>query len=139
MAQYVLDASVAIKWVIAEADSDKADALLKNNSLCAPDWMYVECGNILWRKCQQQLISASHAYMLFDQLRKSPLTVCSLSAQLHTALQLAITLKHPLYDCVYLALALEKGIPLVTADARFHAALSAQPAYRNQVRLLHRL
>ena len=38
------------------------------------------------------------------------------------ALRLALLLDHPIYDCLYLALALQTHPPLVTADRRFVAA-----------------
>jgi predicted nucleic acid-binding protein len=44
---------------------------------------------------------------------------------MHRALDLAIRLAHPVYDCVYLALAEQRNIPLVTADARLIAKLQS--------------
>lgn len=45
-------------------------------------------------------------------------------------------LEHPVYDCVYLALALERDTELVTADGRFTHALRAHGRYQETVRLL---
>ncbi len=41
-----------------------------------------------------------------------------------TALAIAIELDHPVYDCIYLALARRRGAPLVTLDRRLTARLA---------------
>jgi predicted nucleic acid-binding protein len=41
---------------------------------------------------------------------------------------LARLLDHPVYDCLYLAAALDVGAPVVTADSRFVAAAAKDPA-----------
>ena len=40
------------------------------------------------------------------------------------AVRLAIALNHPVYDCIYLALAQQVGANVVTADKRFMNAVS---------------
>lgn len=44
----VVDASVALKWVLAESDSDLAQQIVCS-SLLAPDLLLIECGNAIWR------------------------------------------------------------------------------------------
>ena len=46
----VIDASVALKWVIEEDGSEAARGLLLSEVLAAPDLMIVECANVLWAK-----------------------------------------------------------------------------------------
>jgi predicted nucleic acid-binding protein len=50
MTALVIDASVAIKWVIDEPGTKEALSLLKHR-LYAPDLLVAECGNILWKRC----------------------------------------------------------------------------------------
>ena len=45
----VVDASVAVKWVVEESDSVQARSLSRAR-LEAPDLLPVECANILWKK-----------------------------------------------------------------------------------------
>jgi predicted nucleic acid-binding protein len=47
--------------------------------------------------------------------------------RLYEAGKLAITLGHPLKDCIYLALAIELSCELATCDEKFHA--KAAPIY----------
>ncbi len=49
MTALVVDASVAIKWVVQEAGTPEALALRKA-TLLAPDLLVLECANILWKK-----------------------------------------------------------------------------------------
>lgn len=58
------------------------------------------------------------------QLRRLRISTMSISPLLPAALDVAISLGHSLYDCLYLALALARGCPVVTADRRFHDAVS---------------
>jgi predicted nucleic acid-binding protein len=46
----VIDASVAVKWVVREPDSDAADALLDDIELIAPVLWLAEAANVLWRR-----------------------------------------------------------------------------------------
>ena len=56
----VIDASVAIKWVIAEPGNDRASVLL-DYATVAPDLLFAECAHILWRKLRQREISVNEA------------------------------------------------------------------------------
>jgi predicted nucleic acid-binding protein len=57
----IIDASVALKWVLHDADSDKAIALLTSDSLAAPELFWVECANVLWAKARRGQIGAGDA------------------------------------------------------------------------------
>ena len=55
---------------------------------------------------------------------------------LDSALDLAIQLNHPIYDCLYLALALRHDTDVITADRRFVSAIERRPELAGRVRLL---
>ena len=117
MAAYVIDASVAIKWVIAETGTEQALRLLRHE-LCAPDLLVAECANILWRKARLGEISAREASLAARLLERAEIDLIPMRRLLDRALALAVALDHPAYDAVYLALVESTGRAFVTADAR---------------------
>jgi predicted nucleic acid-binding protein len=48
----VIDASVALKWVLAEVNTDAADALLAEE-LIAPSLWLIEAANAMWRRSRR--------------------------------------------------------------------------------------
>jgi predicted nucleic acid-binding protein len=117
VAAYVVDASVAIKWVIAEPGTEAALALL-GHELIAPDLLVAECANILWRKQRLGEISAREAGLAARLLERAEIDLVPMRRLLDRATALAIALDHPAYDTTYLALAETTGRAFVTADLR---------------------
>lgn len=114
----VVDASVAIKWVIPEQGSLQAVSLLRTNTLIAPDLILPECANILWKKVRRNELSAAEAGFAARLIEGSDLQLREMMGYFNSSLELAIELDHPAYDCVYLALALKEEMRFVTADER---------------------
>ncbi len=131
----VADASVAIKWVFPEVDSDRAVDLRKtDDSIIAPDLIVVEIGNAIWKRAVRGAIDpvdAVEAHKLAIALLTRLVPIQELAER---AMELAITLRHPIYDCFYLALAERERAPLVTADKRLLVA--AKQAKGIEVRVL---
>ncbi|MBV9991903.1 MAG: type II toxin-antitoxin system VapC family toxin [Alphaproteobacteria bacterium] len=123
----VVDASVAVKWVVQEPDSAAAEALRFAGELIAPENWLVEAANALWKYVVRRQLSAPQAEQRLLELRAAPVIASAIDPDIHSALQLAIDLNHPIYDCLYLALAIRLGTHVVTADRRF-AALSGRRA-----------
>jgi len=123
----VVDASVAVKWVIPEVLSDLADRVRDGaEDVLAPDLLLVEVANALWRKTTAREISAREADGAFDLVRRSGIDLRPAGPLLPRAMDLARRLGHPVYDCVYLALAEREEATLVTADQRLLRRLSAR-------------
>ncbi len=131
----VVDASVALKWVLDEPGQAAADALI-DLELAAPSLWLVEAANALWRRSQRGEISGLEAEERLAELFNAPVTAVAIEEDLPAALRLAQALGHPVYDCLYLALALRENTHVVTADARFHAAVQGSPDLAQAVRLL---
>ena len=130
----VVDASVALKWVVSETGSDAADALL-DQDLMAPVLWLAEVANALWRKARIGDITAEQASARLSELKEAPVASLPIEPHLERALKLATEIGHPVYDCIYLALALHHRTHVVTADRRFASAAST-PGLAGGVRLL---
>ena len=121
----VVDASVAVKWLIEERDSDAAHRLLESrDDLHAPRLMASEIANALWRKARLGEIERSRAGALMDAVAQMPVRWSADEAVCADAVRLALALDRPVYDCVYVALAHRIGGQVVTADVRFTNALA---------------
>ena len=121
----VVDASVAVKWLVAEEDSDAADRLLAGgDDLYAPRLMASEVANAVWRKARMGEIERGRAGILMAAVSEMPVHWSSDETVCVDAVRLAVALDRPAYDCVYLALAHRVDAQLVTADIRFANALA---------------
>ena len=126
--KYVLDSSVALKWVLPEADSGKAIRLRDEyrngvHELLAPDLFPSEIANGLASAERQLRIRAGEsAIFLNDVLSAAPALQPS-APLLIRAMEIAIATKRAVYDCLYLALAKAEGCELVTADDQFARGL----------------
>jgi len=119
MTGIVVDASVAVKWVVTEDGTDAAVALLSGGPLAAPDLLVAECANILWKKVRRSELTTDEAMVAARIIQRADVELHPMRALMEPAAQLAIDLDHPAYDCMYLALALHRGGQFVTADERF--------------------
>ena len=120
----VVDASVAIKWMVRENDNDKARALFDlPDPLIAPDWLLIEAASALWRKVKQSELLQIHAERHIEDLPEFFSRLHPSQSLVGEALRWSFRLKHPVYDCLYLALAITQNCQLVTADDKFAHAL----------------
>ena len=121
----VVDASVAVKWVIPEALSDQAESLRgRADHLLAPDLLLPEAANALWKKLTRREITAGEAAQALQLLMASGLDLRPSGPLLGRALALAQRLRHPVYDCLYLVLAQAEDATLITADHRLLALVA---------------
>jgi predicted nucleic acid-binding protein len=115
----VIDASIAVKWVVEEDGTPQALALRKRAKLIAPELLVAECANILWKKVQRDELAEEEAFLAARLLQGSEIELLPTRSLLEAAVRIAIELDHPAYDCLYLALAVDKACQFVTADERF--------------------
>ena len=119
----VVDASVAAKWYFPEAGSASADRLLAEciegrRELIAPDLLESEFANLLWKKVRRGECSDAIAAEILSLWETDRPTLIPAPLLTSRALDLALRLEHPVYDCLYIAAAIEYEAPLATADAR---------------------
>ena len=122
----VVDASVAVKWLVAEEGSNQAhDLAASGEELHAPRLMASEVANALWRKARKGEIQRSEAGDMANMVPLMPVRWRADEVICADGARLALALDRPVYDCMYLALAHRIGAQLVTADLRFADALSS--------------
>ncbi len=125
---YVVDASVAAKWILQEPGRDQALAFLDGYRrgrfrLFAPQLLVSEIGNVLWKKVQRQELSAPKSEKAFSLLLTNCPVLLDPESVSASALGLATAHRRTYYDSLYLALALALGCELLTADKRLYNAL----------------
>lgn len=119
----VVDASVVLKWFLPEAGSREAIALQTGpHNLIAPALIRMEVAGAICRATlgTTARITKSEAKTLqerwFALLEQKVLELIPDETLLKAACQISVSLGNPLVDCLYLALAQQWNIPLMTAD-----------------------
>jgi len=120
----VVDASVAAKCYVAEEDSDKAIRLVSGlEKLIAPELIRVEVAAAICRRVRLGEIQPEEALVrckLWRQhLEEKVISMVNNAELMAEAEKLSTDLKHPVQDCLYLALARQRQADLVTADGVF--------------------
>jgi len=124
LSRFVVDASVAVKWYLPEIHADAAARwLARDAAFLAPDLIYAEFGNVLWKRVRSKELARSEARDIARAFRLVPVEVLPCEALLTPALEIACVLGRSLYDCLYLALALDRQCDLITADEEFFLAV----------------
>jgi predicted nucleic acid-binding protein len=131
----VLDCSVAAKWVLPEPRRQPALELfehyLSGEVLTAPDILLAEFASLVAKRNRRMQISAAQAQEAFAMMTKCAPRLVDTRPRLSQALDLSLQHQLSLWDCIYLALALEHDCPVLTADLRlFRAGKGRHPSVR---------
>lgn len=118
MTRTVIDASIVVRWYIAD-DPLHAEALAIKRRVVAiaPALIQAETANALWRYVRRGLLRIEDAC---ESVAVLP-DILTLTEDRHlvgAAQRISATKDHPIYDCLYLALAQREAAELVTADKR---------------------
>lgn len=128
MRQFVVDASVAVKWYLPEPLSDRAEAVLADTAaLLAPDCLYLEVATVLWQRVLRGEIDAATAGQIVAELRRVPFELRRTTELVADAMALAVESGCTLEDSLYLSLAVQAGCPVITADRRLYDAQKDGP------------
>jgi predicted nucleic acid-binding protein len=130
---YVLDASVAAKWVLPEA----GEPLVKESlviyeqfktgrvGLVVPDLFWPEMGNILWKAARTGRITPGSVVTAMEKLNDLGVRTFPTKPLLVPAIAIALRFERTVYDAVYVALAKAHDLLLITADERLANSVAA--------------
>lgn len=120
----VIDASVAVKWFLPEEGSEPALKLLEGpQELAAPELIRLEVAAAITRRVRLGQLSANdgqrRCQAWFAQLKEDIIMLIADNEILEETIKLALAMKHPLQDCLYLQAARHLDASLITADRTF--------------------
>jgi predicted nucleic acid-binding protein len=130
----VLDASVAIKWAMPLAREPLTEESLRllrryvdgEVEFIVPDVFWPEVGNVLWKGARQRRWRQDKAEAVAADMQARDFTTVSSLGLLPEALKIAFAHDRAIYDCLYVALAVQSKANLMTADERLANALAAR-------------
>ena len=132
MTPLVVDASVVVKWFVPEEHSEAARSLLQlsDHAFFAPDHLFAELGNTVWKKVRRGELDAALAPALVADMARVAIDPVSTQVLMADAYAIAARVGLTFYDGLYVALAKRLGAPLVTADRKMVDVLRrrAEPA-----------
>jgi predicted nucleic acid-binding protein len=116
---WVLDASVVVKWFIPEVDRPAALELRASGAaFAAPDLLFVESANILWKRVRRGEIEPERAAAIIDEISSAPWFVHANRSLARDAIDLALASGLSAYDASYVALSIRLDTRLITADRK---------------------
>ena len=134
MTTFVVDASVAAKWVlpgVVEPLSDHAERLLRayaagSIQILVPDLFWLEIGSFFWKASRRGQIRPELARQGLQTMLNRGLPTVPTRSLLPEALDIALDFDRSVYDSVYVALAVATRSELITADERLANALASR-------------
>ena len=134
MSTFVVDASVVIKWFVPEVHGDAARRLLEySHQYVAPDLLFAETANAVWKKVRRGELSSRHGQRLVTDLGRVAVETVSCRALAADAHALATRIGRTVYDAIYLTLAVQLETRMITADERLARALAEIPLIATHV------
>jgi predicted nucleic acid-binding protein len=125
MKTVVVDASVAVKWFLPEEGSEQAESLLGGKfRLIAPDLLWTEVANVLWKIARRGSMTADEAQQMLRDASAMPIEIAESLPLLPEALRIATAADRSVYDSLYVALAAREKASMVTADRKLVNALA---------------
>ena len=132
MRTLVVDASVAVKWLVLEDMSDVAKELYgAGDHLIAPRLITTEIANALARKTMQGILTRQEAAYHFSPLPQFLPDLMDVDELIEPAFENSCTLRHPIYELLYLEAARKVDAQLVTADRRFTTKIAGTDLARH--------
>jgi predicted nucleic acid-binding protein len=118
----VIDASIGVKLIVPEEDSAKAIEAVAQGDAIVPTLFHIEVANAVWKKVRKGEIELAPILPYLTGLQELAQTIAE-AELVERATEIAVELGHPIYDCIYLALAETSDKQVLTADQRFLSAV----------------
>lgn len=136
----VIDASVLIKFYVPEILSDRAQEVMSwvadgKLLLLAPDLLYPETGNILWKKQRLHELTPDEVEEIVDAITSLPIKIEHSRQIMPLSVSIALHSGITVYDAMYVAVAGIYETRMITADRRLVGALE-KTEFKNNVQWL---
>ena len=136
----VIDASVLIKFYVPEILSDRAQEVMSwvadgKLMLLAPDLLYPETGNILWKKQRLHELTPDEVEEIVDAITSLPIKIEHSRQIMPLSVSIALHSGITVYDAMYVAVAGIYETRMITADRRLVGALE-KTEFKNNVQWL---
>jgi predicted nucleic acid-binding protein len=133
LTSFVVDASVAAKWCLPAAQeslTSQAEQLLYAHSrgefrFLVPDLFWAELGNVLWKAVRSGRALRTQAVSAVALIRDLNIPTSAAGDLLQLAMEIAFAHHRTVYDSLYVALAVQSGSVMITADEKLANALAA--------------
>ncbi len=127
----VVDSSVAVKWLLTEADTPEALQVFDRTTdaggrLVVLDLAIVEITNAVWKRHHRRQLTRFQADERLNALAGWPVEVRPARPLLRPAFAIAADYDRSVYDALFVALAADLGVTGVTADEPLHGAVRAR-------------
>ena len=121
MITYIVDTNVLVKYVAPEEYSEAAWRIIslyqrEQLQLVAPDYIMVECANVLWKYVRRGTFSVPDAVSALRTLRGLGIPLVPQAELLEDALAFAGETGIVVYDALFAVLARRENAKLITAD-----------------------
>lgn len=134
MTTCVLDTSVAAKWylpsagepLVPEAVNLAREFAAGRLTMFAPDLLWPELGNVLWKAAKLGRMPAASARECIRTFAQLGIATVSSKPLVETAFEIGRQFQCTVYDGLYVALAVSLNAPLVTADERLVNGLASR-------------
>ena len=137
MSVFVVDASLVIKWFVPEIHSEAARRWLgASHDYVAPDLLFSEAGNAVWKKVRRKELDVTEARQLVVDLTHVAVETVATRSLLQDALTVALSAGMTVYDAMYLTLAARLETEVITGDDRLADRVAEHPLLVQHIRRL---